>query len=148
MYLLCFSLSSALFCPSGWFQFDSACYLFSNEKRGWNCSRAACRKQSADLVMINSPAENRAVHTMAKKAGARGHVWIGLSKNHTNKTPWRWTDGSRPNFTNWGSGDPVYRAMAPDCVYMYVWYRVGKWDVRHCPNKLPFICERKGESMS
>ncbi|XP_058850064.1 CD209 antigen-like [Acipenser ruthenus] len=44
-------------CPEKWLQFNGKCYYFSPDEMNWNSSRASCVSMGADLVIIESEAE-------------------------------------------------------------------------------------------
>ncbi|KAK1163317.1 asialoglycoprotein receptor 1-like [Acipenser oxyrinchus oxyrinchus] len=44
-------------CPVNWVEFNGKCYYFSTDKMDWNSSRASCVSMGADLVIIESEAE-------------------------------------------------------------------------------------------
>lgn len=44
-------------CPDGWMRFRNSCYFKGEEKKEWYESRKHCQEREADLVIINSKAE-------------------------------------------------------------------------------------------
>jgi len=45
-------------CPANWEEFQQSCYYFSNEYFTWQQARDECLILNANLVVINSEAEN------------------------------------------------------------------------------------------
>ena len=56
---------------------------------------------------------------------------------------WKWTDGSKSIYTNWGSNAEGNDGKRFDCVYMEA--DQGLWKDAPCNKKQPFLCKRKNE---
>ena len=71
--------------------------------------------------------------------------WIGLS-DLAKDGVYRWTDGSRANFTMWRRGQPDRWRNEEYCVHMFddkgLWEEKGLWNDVNCENSYRFICER------
>uniref|UniRef100_A0A3B4AKV3 C-type lectin domain-containing protein n=1 Tax=Periophthalmus magnuspinnatus TaxID=409849 RepID=A0A3B4AKV3_9GOBI len=85
-------------------------YTLINIALNWTEAQQYCRQHytdlatfwslgdhHTDLAMIEDETEDSAVSSLYPGA----HVWIGLYRE-----PWRWSDGSHSNFTNWYSTAP------------------------------------------
>ncbi|KAM4724964.1 uncharacterized protein FYW61_013240 [Anableps anableps] len=80
-------------CPDGWTRFGSSCYFKSKETKTWSESRKHCQGRGADLVIINSEAEQDFVSQL----NGNGESWIGLQTTWIegkNTYDWQWVDGS------------------------------------------------------
>ncbi|XP_014584986.2 bone marrow proteoglycan isoform X2 [Equus caballus] len=67
----------------------------------------------------------------------QGQVWIGgIRRGWRCRRRFRWTDGSRWNFSYWASGQP--RKGRGRCVALCT--RGGHWRRVPCSRRLPFIC--------
>uniref|UniRef100_A0A3P9QDW7 CD209 antigen-like protein E n=1 Tax=Poecilia reticulata TaxID=8081 RepID=A0A3P9QDW7_POERE len=125
-------------CPDGWTRFGCSCYFKSKDKTTWSDSRTYCQQQGADLVIINSEAEQ----VFIKQFNKNEESWIGLEGTpkllHGSWTyDWKWVDGSPLTQPFWGTGWPKY--------YQYQAYGVccdseGKW--KHAFYNKNWICEK------
>ncbi|XP_047239558.1 C-type lectin domain family 6 member A-like isoform X10 [Girardinichthys multiradiatus] len=110
-------------CPDEWMRFGSSCYFKYNETKSWSESRKHCQKQGADLVIINSQAEQDFV----KKLNGNGDSWIGLKGKWIEETrtyDWGWVDGSPLTQAFWGTGWPKSDIYWPYATYCD---GEGKW---------------------
>uniref|UniRef100_W5MMB5 C-type lectin domain-containing protein n=1 Tax=Lepisosteus oculatus TaxID=7918 RepID=W5MMB5_LEPOC len=88
-------------CPEGWKQFKSKCYYFSTDLLNWTDSRAACRKQGADLLTIRTQEEQEFIWNRLDKR----NYWIGLT-DAAAEGIWLWVDGTHPNPSFWRKDQP------------------------------------------
>ncbi|XP_026156724.1 CD209 antigen-like protein A [Mastacembelus armatus] len=77
-------------CPEGWTRFGCSCYFKSTQEKYWDESRTDCLNKGADLVSINSKEEQEFV----TKLNVKGQSWIGLFRENTQTSTWKWVDGS------------------------------------------------------
>ena len=137
---LCFCPSGP-FCPKGWLQFNTSCYLVTRELTSWGRARQRCKSEGGDLVSINSRSEKTAIVAWARKLPRR-EVWTGLVLDPNNSSRWIWSDGSRPDFKIW-PGNFVVGTLGPSrCVFQSSSFRL--WHFQ-CDSNISFVCERKGE---
>ncbi|KAM9363198.1 C-type lectin domain family 17, member A-like [Symphorus nematophorus] len=127
-------------CPAGWRDISSRCYFLSTESKTWEDSRKYCQSQGADLVVINSEQEQRALYRLD------GNVyllfWIGL---HHPAGTFKWVDGSALTKPFWQSTQLDFGGPnnVEDCVEMYHFNSVlANWNDAPCGSKRRWLCER------
>ncbi|KAL7384606.1 hypothetical protein ABVT39_005361 [Epinephelus coioides] len=127
-------------CPAGWRMFSCACYLLSSGSGSWDEARKDCRGRGADLVVIDSPAEQMFVVPTGTPA------WIGLT-DRVEEGTWKWIDGTPLTLSNWvndqpdnGGGDP--RWGEEDCANIRP---DKKWNDLSCEASLRWICEKTAQ---
>ena len=69
-----------------------------------------------------------------------GGVWIGLN-DVTSEGNFRWPDGTHVIYTNWATSLSRNQNENHDCVRMMA--VEGAWDDTSCGKELPFVCEKK-----
>ncbi|XP_058849509.1 asialoglycoprotein receptor 1-like [Acipenser ruthenus] len=82
-------------CPENWVESNRKCYYFSTDRMDWHSSQASCVSMGADLVIIESEAEQRFLLNEAK-AHPWNRYWIGLTDAVT-EGAWLWVDGTPLN---------------------------------------------------
>ncbi|XP_041125397.1 asialoglycoprotein receptor 1-like [Polyodon spathula] len=94
-------------CPEKWVQFNGKCYYFSTDTMDWNSSQASCVSMGADLVIIESEAEQRFLLDKAKSQTGQNSYWMGLTDAVTEGV-WLWVDGAPLNdkAKYWHSKEP------------------------------------------
>ncbi|XP_040923077.1 C-type lectin domain family 10 member A-like isoform X2 [Toxotes jaculatrix] len=82
-------------CHDSWRQFETKCYYFSSRVLSWSSSRAWCRTQGGDLLIINSEQEQNFVFDASRALEQSGtRLWIGMT-DAEDEGDWRWVDGSK-----------------------------------------------------
>ena len=114
------------------FATDTSCYLMHDAPSNWNQARAVCQAGSADLVVINSAAENAYVDEI----GLSVDRWIGYHDTIVEGT-FEWT-GRGSGYEHWAASEPNDN-NGQDCTY--IWTDAAKWDDVSCGAPLPFTCE-------
>ncbi|XP_063744061.1 CD209 antigen-like protein E isoform X1 [Eleginops maclovinus] len=125
-------------CPAGWMILNSSCYLLSKVVGPWENGKQDCRERGADLVVIDSAAEQIFMAGFTKT-----YVWIGLSDREEEGT-WKWVDGSPLNVTNWDNNQPDNGAGyygEEDCAHISSY--TNSWNDLSCNTSLPWICEKE-----
>ncbi|XP_063744063.1 CD209 antigen-like isoform X2 [Eleginops maclovinus] len=111
----------------------------SNQMVGpWENGKQDCRERGADLVVIDSAAEQIFMAGFTKT-----YVWIGLSDREEEGT-WKWVDGSPLNVTNWDNNQPDNGAGyygEEDCAHISSY--TNSWNDLSCNTSLPWICEKE-----
>ncbi|KAF0880341.1 CL12B protein, partial [Crocuta crocuta] len=72
--------------------FGKSCYHFSKEEKTWEKSRVSCQDLQSSLVKIDNKEEQIFLQSKIQYS-----YWIGLSRFHGGKYPWKWLDGSHPS---------------------------------------------------
>ncbi|KAL7385049.1 hypothetical protein ABVT39_014388 [Epinephelus coioides] len=128
-------------CPAGWRMFSGACYLLSSVSGSWDKGREDCRGRGADLVVIDSFAEQIFLIEVTQE-----NAWIGLTDRDEEGT-WKWTDGTPLTLSNWevnqpdnGGGDPQWGEE--DCVNVLYG---RKWNDLSCETLMRWICEKTAQ---
>ncbi|XP_007569103.1 CD209 antigen-like protein E isoform X4 [Poecilia formosa] len=127
---------SGKWCPDGWTRFGCSCYFKGEERKTWYDSRTYCQQKGADLVIINSKAEQEFI----KEFNKNGESWIGLQYKQISVQwtyDWEWVDGSPLTQPFWGTGLPNnYQSYAVCCDYG------GKWKQDYYDYYNNWICEK------
>ncbi|CAK6953335.1 asialoglycoprotein receptor 1-like isoform X2 [Scomber scombrus] len=117
-------------------------YFLSSESKTWEDSRKYCQSESADLVVINSEQEQKALYRLDGDVDLL--FWIGL---YDTAGTFKWVDGSaltKPT-TFWQVGQPDRGGPnnREDCVEMYHFNPVlASWNDAPCGHKRRWLCER------
>uniref|UniRef100_A0A3P8R4U7 C-type lectin domain-containing protein n=1 Tax=Astatotilapia calliptera TaxID=8154 RepID=A0A3P8R4U7_ASTCA len=119
-------------CPVGW-SFSHSCYLISKRSAPWDAARMDCRDRGADLVVINSPEEQKFLSTVTT-----AEVWIGLN-DEEQEGSWKWVDGTPQILTYWARGEPN-NGGHEDCVSVEI--EKNTWFDRPCSSSHQWICEK------
>ncbi|XP_049905194.1 CD209 antigen-like protein C isoform X1 [Epinephelus moara] len=128
-------------CPAGWKMFSCACYILSSVSGSWNEARKDCRGRGADLVVIDSSAEQEFLNKFTQT-----YAWIGLTDRDEEGT-WKWIDGTPLTLSNWGNNQPDNGGGDPqwgeeDCAHIRL---NGEWNDRSCKTLLRWICEKMAQ---
>ncbi|XP_070783695.1 CD209 antigen-like protein B [Enoplosus armatus] len=141
-------------CPDSWRLFDTKCYYFSSRMLAWSSSRAWCRTQGGDLLIINSEPEQSFVFGSSQALEQSGsRLWIGLT-DAEEEGEWLWVDGSsvtsdvqywlsRPGMgtepDDWKQDDP----LGEDCGHIDTSEKALKsWMDGSCKIPYRWICEK------
>lgn len=110
---------------------DTSCslYFVNPQFLSGNAAQAYAKTFGANLVSIQSQAENDALAASLAKNFAGQVIWIGLSDETTEGT-FTWYDGAPVTYTNWPPGEPNDGGGTnEDCVQIFV---DGKWNDLAC----------------
>ncbi|XP_029986997.1 asialoglycoprotein receptor 1-like [Sphaeramia orbicularis] len=127
-------------CPTDWREIGGRCYFLSSEMKTWVESRNYCRRQGADLVVINSIEEQRALYRL--DGDHELLFWIGLDGRDGD---FKWVDGSALTRPFWQEGQPDDagpNTKVEDCVEMYHHNPVyANWNDAPCESTRRWMCE-------
>ena len=118
-------------CPQNWTPHQSSCYKLSSYTLQWIAAKFACKALGSNLVMLDSPAEQREIVWESR-------TWIGLHRDSSNNSRWQWIDGSLVVYLNFTSNQPNNWNGTEDCVEIYP---SRKWNVLNCNTSLHYSCE-------
>ncbi|XP_060720555.1 hepatic lectin-like isoform X1 [Tachysurus vachellii] len=124
----------------GWRYFNSSFYYFSTGMKNWNDSRQDCRNRGADLVIIDSAAEENFINSNLGSIQA----WIGLSDTEI-EGQWKWVDGTRLTNGFWKTNEPNNAGNNEDCAEVYAPNGIQCWNDSECSYEAPWICEKKNK---
>ncbi|XP_020634888.3 hepatic lectin [Pogona vitticeps] len=119
-----------------WEYFNGKCYFFSLEKTSWTEARLQCERRAAQLVMIETMAEQNFLQTYTKNE----RYWIGLT-DMSMEGHWEWLDGRNgiTGFTYWKQGEPNDDYRGEDCAHLWVY---GEWNDVYCTYPCFYVCEK------
>ncbi|KAL7851025.1 hypothetical protein AOLI_G00213810 [Acnodon oligacanthus] len=129
---------------SGWIDahctevLDFVCYsewtkkfIHISKRYKWRNAQDYCRQYYTDLATIHNEQEHQNISDLL---GSVEHAWIGLFFDS-----WKWSDQRNTSFRFWGARRPWSSTKNANCVAMVTTWN-GKWDVKLCDAKLPFMC--------
>ncbi|XP_057565718.1 CD209 antigen-like protein 2 isoform X2 [Hippopotamus amphibius kiboko] len=121
-------------CPRNWELFQGSCYLFSWTQSDWNSAVSACQDVGAQMVIINSPEEQKFLKIWYVRNNKPS--WIGLSDHH-NEGSWKWVDNSPLQLSFWLKGEPNNHEDE-DCTELHK----DGWNDGKCSIQNSWICEK------
>ncbi|KAL4240169.1 hypothetical protein ACF0H5_000963 [Mactra antiquata] len=133
-------------CPTGWKSFGQNCYLYSKGKATWMDARVMCRIVDADLIVIDSAAEQA---EFKKVAETYNHVldddgfWLGATDWEV-EGKWVWeATGHQFSYSNWGNTQPNNRNGSENCLAAVKYFDYA-WSDEFCDwdNHINFVCEK------
>ena len=124
---------------------DGTCYMLLNTLVSWTAGQAACIALGANLVSIETLAEQTLVATLAVQYPAGNQdLWIGASDSIAEGS-FVWVDGEPVVYDNWRDGEPNdngANGAGEDCAVIEGDTAANEWDDRTCTALRPVICER------
>ncbi len=126
-------------------------YMLFTAPETWNNASDSCKCLGAQLVKIESAAENNFLkRTFLTSSGLS--FWIGLN-DQIDEGKWKWTDGTPLEiYNNWSNGNPNNYGGNQNCGHITMGnisvggYTLknfdGKWNDLNCNFALGYICEK------
>ncbi|KAL4231021.1 hypothetical protein ACF0H5_011393 [Mactra antiquata] len=148
VFLLATFFGCAYCCDNGWVGHNDRCYLFSHDTEQWIGALLMCRELGAQLVEIETAAENTYLKAQAQ-IYAKDQFWIGLNDVGEEGT-WVWMNSKTPlgttGFTDWFPGQPDNHGVDQNCAAFYInpahhaasW----QWNDVACVTRNHYICEK------
>ncbi|XP_071087404.1 type-2 ice-structuring protein-like [Haliotis cracherodii] len=131
-------------CAAGFVRFEDHCYILELDKTSWASARSRCRILGADLVSINTQAENDFLLAQIKgyfppDQKTDAYFWMGMMYVGGKYT---WADGTEVGFTDWlSAGEP--NCMDGNCKAFITTYDYAyKWEDAGSSYDFYSICEK------
>uniref|UniRef100_A0A3B3UV75 C-type lectin domain-containing protein n=1 Tax=Poecilia latipinna TaxID=48699 RepID=A0A3B3UV75_9TELE len=137
--LTVFLPSTERYIQRGWVRFHSSLYYISFARNTWEQSRQFCLQRGADLVIINTKAEQDFTRQFNR------FTWLGLH-NDTKTGKWTWVDGTllTDSFKFWGPGEPnSYEGKNENCAEIRFFELEDSWNNIPCEDQNFWICEKE-----
>uniref|UniRef100_A0A667Y6Z5 Lymphocyte antigen 75 n=1 Tax=Myripristis murdjan TaxID=586833 RepID=A0A667Y6Z5_9TELE len=133
-------------CADGWVPWSGWCYrLVKDEPQNFVDAQLHCNNTEGggggSLASFHSLDSKEMMSTNFQQGVL--DVWIGLIGTGMDSIVFKWADEMPVTFTYWGPNEPSQPAQDPGCVF-YSGPSHG-WRVGNCTEKLPFMCQKKGE---
>ncbi|XP_025047627.1 macrophage mannose receptor 1-like isoform X1 [Alligator sinensis] len=121
-------------CRLGWAFFQDRCYFYSTSLSAWDMANTSCAAQGAQLLTMDSPAEQKYIRETLKAPSA----WVGIT-NQVLKGAWSWANGTllTPGISYWQAREPSSRA-GEHCALVLP---NGHWNDRPCAELHHWVCE-------
>ncbi|XP_023933600.1 perlucin-like [Lingula anatina] len=132
-------------CDSRFIQFDKNCYFFGTIKKSWDAARRECRTLGADLVAIETYAEDNFIYNQILSMSASSQLlgyWTSGLMVHRGRWEWQSTSRSIISYTRWYPGQPD-NPVTQHCLNLFTKFSYY-WDDFYCYGELGFICEKAG----
>merc|ERR1712013_26161 len=125
-------------CPDNWEKKDERCYLWQNDPKTWAEAEEFCNEKEAYLASVTS--QNIHDYIWSKIEPTGSSFWIGGS-DQEEEGIWKWSDGSKWNFTQWLTNEPNNHLDNENCVQfgLHRWAQNG-WNDEKCDFKQRFVC--------
>lgn len=99
-------------------------YFLNPQSLSGSAAQAFAQNLGANLVSVQSQAENDCIMSSLNDMGQSGVIWIGFNDEAVEGT-FVWYDQSPVVYTNWAAGEPNNAGGAEDCVQIYA---DGSWN--------------------
>uniref|UniRef100_A0A8C0UYV8 Macrophage mannose receptor 1-like n=1 Tax=Cyanistes caeruleus TaxID=156563 RepID=A0A8C0UYV8_CYACU len=128
----------------GWIIYENKQYYFSKEHVHMEEARRICRKNFADLVVIEKESKRRFLWQYMYTKNRGKSYFIGLVVSFDRR--FRWLDDTPVNYVAWAPNEPNFANNDENCVIMSNDF--GFWKDISCALKNAFICERHNSTYS
>ncbi|XP_013405788.1 perlucin-like protein [Lingula anatina] len=132
-------------CDSRFIKFDKNCYFFGTIKKSWDAARQECQNLGADLVAIETYAEDNFIYNQILSMSASSKLsgyWTSGSLVQEGQWEWQSTSRSINSYTRWNPGQPDSPSRQR-CLCLYKGFTYY-WDDFQCTGEMGFICEKAG----
>ncbi|XP_045062021.1 ladderlectin-like [Coregonus clupeaformis] len=143
-------------CPTGWFQFNSRCFMVVETARTWPKAERHCmflgeklkpvhntvKYLGANLASVHSSDESTFLQALVLiKTGSFPLTWIGgFDAVQEKDRLWFWSDGSKFDHENWAADEPSNtRGAREPCIQMNSGDEKG-WQAESCGRRYPSVC--------
>ncbi|XP_046575104.1 macrophage mannose receptor 1-like [Haliotis rubra] len=131
-------------CAAGFVKFEDHCYILELDKTSWASARSRCRVLGADLVSINTEAENDFLLEKIKEYYPPGqktsaYFWMGMIYAGGK---YMWADGTEVGFNDFTSGEPNCMDDGRCKALISTYQSVYKWKDAGTDFDFYYICEK------
>ncbi|XP_067661563.1 low affinity immunoglobulin epsilon Fc receptor-like [Haliotis asinina] len=131
-------------CAAGFVKFEDHCYLLELDKTTWGTARSRCRGLGADLVSINTEAENEFLLEKIKEyfppnSENSEYFWMGLLYAGSK---YMWADGTDVGFTDFPSGEPNCMEDGRCKAFISTFRSAYEWEDARSTYDFFYICEK------
>ncbi|XP_046553451.1 hepatic lectin-like [Haliotis rubra] len=131
-------------CAAGFIKFEDHCYILELDKTSWGTARSRCRELGADLVSINTEAENDFLLEKVKEYFPPSqqnseYFWMGMlyaSRKYV------WADGTDVGFTDFQSGEPNCMKDGTCKAFITTYRSSYEWEDAQSTYDFFYICEK------
>uniref|UniRef100_A0A8C3N4W8 Uncharacterized protein n=1 Tax=Geospiza parvula TaxID=87175 RepID=A0A8C3N4W8_GEOPR len=127
----------------GWVIYKDKLYYISKEQVSMERAQDFCRKNSADLAVVNSNSERRFLKRQSYGREQIGY-FIGLRVSLDKK--FSWVDGTPVTYVAWAPNEPNFANNEENCVIMLSEH--GLWNDINCGSANKFVCEKNNSSIN
>jgi gliding motility-associated-like protein len=137
-------------------------YFYNPQSLSGSAAQAFAQSLGANLISIQSAAENACIINALNTKGYGGIIWIGFN-DEASEGLFEWYDQSPVTYTNWAPGEPNNLGGNEDCTQIYP---NGQWndlpcnvgnsasviEVNLCPQvtiaHTPLVCKGNGATLT
>ena len=117
------------YCKDGWklHPDNSKCYKFVKEKRDWFSSQNQCIHEAPNMFGDLAASQNQktqdfldslSLSLRGSNAGEAWDAWLGGFKIGS---VWKWSDGSRWDYSPWKIGNPLLATRYSGAITIFSW---------------------------
>ncbi|XP_053119453.1 macrophage mannose receptor 1 isoform X2 [Hemicordylus capensis] len=128
----------------GWLINGDKQYYVSTDLVPMEKGREFCKKNSAELAVIEGNNERRFLTKYISKTEQDNSYFIGLQLSIDKEVSWM--DGTPVKYVAWSPHEPNFANNDENCVVIYK--STGLWNDVNCGYPHPFICERHNSSVN
>uniref|UniRef100_A0A672GAD1 C-type lectin domain-containing protein n=1 Tax=Salarias fasciatus TaxID=181472 RepID=A0A672GAD1_SALFA len=99
-------LLASVFCAA--VEGEVGTHYYVSKAMNWNDAQTHCRKYYTDLSCVNDQKDmEKILKATERQASPEWNMaWIGLYRDPSNATLWKWSGGGYVTYTNWATGQP------------------------------------------
>uniref|UniRef100_A0A672FQ31 C-type lectin domain-containing protein n=1 Tax=Salarias fasciatus TaxID=181472 RepID=A0A672FQ31_SALFA len=137
-----FFLFASVFCAA--VEGEVGTHYYVSKAMHWNDAQTHCRKYYTDLSCVNDQKDMEKILKAAERQASPkwNMTWIGLYRDPSNTTRWKWSGGGYVTYTNWATGQPNNYFNRENRGRIF---QNGKWNDDNENFRFPFFCIKISE---